>query len=264
LKSLLIEKFQKLFPILDIKFITEKVSIFIQSEKLTEHDLKSFEEKLKIWASNRNEEEKIKKCFEREDKENLEIKNTMNYLKNEVDIEDRVSVSKMSEVSSNFGKTQQNHNQTPGIKYDEITSFPLRKLLQSERQPLKKEDFSKYPDEWTAIEDHKNKVWDEEKKETRLQDKLKKNKTKETYLSQMQEKDRMKQEKKKIDNNYHRTLIYNLDKDHKEELKKSQAVQEKVNFVKEMQDEQMKDNILRKKKEFLTNREYDNKLSTLF
>jgi hypothetical protein len=255
----LIEKFQKKFPILELKFLTEKVSQFIQSEKLTESDLKSFEEKLKIWASNKNEEEKIKKCFEKEDPE---MRN--NYLKNELSDLSELSVSRMSESnkSNKTNKTNKNSQKfSPAIKYEEITNFPLRKLLQSEKQPVKKENLSKFPDEWTAIEDHKNKVWEEEKKEAKLRDKLKKNKTKETYFSQMKEKERLKQENQTMDFNYHRTLLHNLDKEDKEEFKKSQLVQEKVNYVKEMQDEQMKDNVNRKKNEFMTNRDFDNKLS---
>ena len=272
LKTLLIQKFHIKFPMLDLNFLTNKVTQFIQGEKLTDLDLKNFEEKLKILSSNKQEEHKIKKLFDSDsssvrdaregrDSEYHHMKN--NFLpKNNQEEFDNKSVSKMSDVNSIYDDSQ-SRNFSSGLKYEDITNFGLRKLLQTERKPLIKENLKIYPDEWTAIADYKKKVWEETKKESKVSDQMKKSQTRQTYQSQMNEKCVKKQTDNMTENIFHRDLMHNLEMEKKEEFKKSQQMKEKMHTVKDMQDKQIKENIDREKNEFLLNRQFDNSLSKL-
>jgi hypothetical protein len=263
LKKLLIEKFTKKFHVSEAKLIENEVSVFIQKSNLTENDLKSFEGKLKNMIEGLNEKDKIKKQLEQVNAENAnklppnEVKNNNYFQKHkDKDNDDTKSVcSRMSDISNSV----YNKN-APGLKYEEITNFELRKLLQSERKPVVREQASN-EDEWTAIAKNKKQLWEDAKKGTKEIEKINKIKTRETYDSQIKEKEQKKQVDQKTDFHYHKDLMCHVDKLTFEERKKLQEMKDKRMNERQLRDMQIQDNISRKKNDFLSNREFDNTIS---
>ena len=169
LKSLLVEKFIKKFEYNFKSVINKEVGEFIQKSNLTENDLKN-----NFISNNPNQQE-----------------------------EDTKSVcSKMSDISNRNFSNKNNQ----GLKYEEITNFELRKLLQNEKKPIIRDNI-KREDEWTVIAKQKKKQWEQEKKEIRDKDKIIKITNRQTYDSQINEKEVKKHEDRKTQENFHKTLI---------------------------------------------------------
>lgn len=269
LKNLLVEKFMKKFACNDYNLVEKEVSTFIQKEKLTEIELKQFEERLKKKLHQKNESEILKNNFEQqtETRNNEEgnnadepyMNNYMSGSKNPSQINDDArsihsNMTNMSDLSKKFSK-----NPTQ-LKYEEITNFELRKLLQNEKKPVIRKDFDNYGDEWTAIAKYKNSLWDETKKENKILDKQTKNKTRMAFDSQIQEKQQLKLLEKKMEDNHHKDVLTSVDKLTQEEMRKLSEMKKKKLIEKEMRDIQIIENIGKKKSEFQKNREYDNTL----
>jgi len=255
LKNLLIEKFSKKFGAQNRNLIQKEVALFINKEKLSEIDLKNFEFNLKAQIEDINN-----KNSQNSQNLNHELNILSKNLGNTNENNDTKSVtSKMSDISERNLSTISNQQFRGGLNYEDINNFELRQLLKSEKQVLKKNNLSK--DEWTLIAEHKNKLWQENKKTVKEEDKMKKSKTRETYIEQMKEKENRKLTQQKIENDYHRNLMNNVDTLTKIEKKQNQATLEHKQKVKEMQDAQIIENINRKKNEFIDTRTYDNKLS---
>lgn len=259
LKSLLVEKFIKKFEYNFKSVINKEVGEFIQKSNLTENDLKNFEEKLKKTIEELKEKEKIKLQLDQTENENsCKILNN-NFISNKPNQqeEDTKSVcSKMSDISN----TNFSNKNNQGLKYEEITNFELRKLLQNEKKPIIRDNI-KREDEWTVIAKQKKKQWEQEKKEIRDKDKIIKITNKQTYDSQINEKEVKKHEDRKTQENFHKTLMCTVDKLTKEEREKIEIMKEKKMNEKELRDKQIQNNIERKKNEFMSNRKFDNTLS---
>jgi hypothetical protein len=266
LKSLLVEKFMKKFESNFKSVIESQVGIFIQKSNLTENDLKQFEEKLKKIIEELKDKEKIKQQLEGEKnnfKENENSSKLMNnnFISNKTnqqnnDDDTKSVCSRMSDISNkNFANK---NNQ--GLKYEEITNFELRKLLQNEKKPVIRDQINR-EDEWTLIAKQKKQQWEQEKKEIREKDKIIKITNRQTYDSQIKDKEVKKQQDQKSENNFHKTLMGTVDKLTKEEREKMQIMKDKRMTEKELRDKQIQNNIERKKNEFLNNRNFDNTLS---
>jgi hypothetical protein len=266
LKSLLVEKFMKKFESNFKSVIESQVGIFIQKSNLTENDLKQFEEKLKKIIEELKDKEKIKQQLEGEKnnfKENENSSKLMNnnFISNKTnqqnnDDDTKSVCSRMSDISNkNFANK---NNQ--GLKYEEITNFELRKLLQNEKKPVIRDQINR-EDEWTLIAKQKKQQWEQEKKEIREKDKIIKISNRQTYDNQIKDKEVKKQQDQKSDNNFHKTLMGTVDKLTKEEREKMQIMKDKRMTEKELRDKQIQNNIERKKNEFLNNRNFDNTLS---
>jgi len=256
LKNLLMQKIMKKFKLIDGKIIEKELNDFVQNEKLTEIGLKQFEDKIKNLLEIKNftimnskiNEENINK-----DENKLNVTDKA-YSKTSNNYDDAISMTS-SDISNIY--------EDKTLKYEEISNFGLRKLLQNEKKPMVRHDFSKYGSEWKAIAEYKKKIDEENTKNNRLIDKQTKNTTRIKFDEQIKEKDDKQENIRKIEDNYYKDMLSNLDKLEKDENRKVKEIKEKKLKEKKIREYQMKDNINNKKNQFLSDREFDNKLSNL-
>ena len=138
----------------------------------------------------------------------------------------------------------------------------MRKLLKDEKEPLKRIELSE--DEWTAIEKHKNNVYQQQLKERREKERLAKQKVKETYFNHMEEAKLKKELDKATQNEHHRHILNTVEKMKKREIDETNVMKEKKEKEKQIREMQINDNLTRKVNDFAENRQYDRNLSILF
>ena len=176
LKQLLIEKFVKKFNVgSSYRGVVEgEVSSFIKMEKLTEDDLREFENRLKKMINENNKKDILKS-------------NLLDGDENESKNECKLEISKISHTkytaddnksvysNSNASQISQQLSKFDGIKYDEITNFELRKLLQNDKKPFQKLNLATdQNDEWAAITKFKAQKLEESEKQQIISEKNKK------------------------------------------------------------------------------------------
>jgi hypothetical protein len=252
LKVLMVEKIMKKLNLhISLKREVEKeVSILIQKEKLNENDLKQLEEKLKSTYLNYPNQLYDLQSETKSKKSNID--------------DDEKSVMNNSALNKTSGSAfNRNLTEAYGIKYDDITNFELRKLLHNEKTPIIKKSFEKDGDEWTAIAKFKNKQWSEIQKENRIQDKQKKQKTREVFDSQIREKQQLKNNHARTEINFHNTLIKNVEKLTDVERRKREEIEERKRSEKDIRNKQIQENLERKLDEFSKVRNFDNKMSKI-
>lgn len=248
LKTLLITKFVKKFNCpKHEKLITAEVTSFIKKDKLTDSDLKIFEEKLKKIL---DEKEKLLTKYDY-------TSNDKN--KKDDDLAREDDAADQSAMTNNFLKESKS-KLGDMIDYETITNFELRKQLESERRPLTREKFDQFGDEWTAIEKYKNEIFKTQMKKEKQDDKNKKVNTRENLNEQVKTKEIYKSLEKECDMNHHKVLMKNVRILEIEEMKKQRELEEKKKLEKEIRDKQIQENKMIKTTEFVNSRNFDKKL----
>ena len=262
LKDTLVDKFTIMLKANNNRDIIENEVInFLKKDKLNENDLKKLElsikKKINTKQSKVNLKDKLsKKEFEEE--ENIigtELKNP-----NLEDKEEKLNESGMS-GGSDLDKFD-NKGIDVRIKEQQIKNYQKIKEEELKNQTKKKSkiDYSKYANEWDAINMYNKKQFEEEKIREKKKDKEVKLRTKNDLDNQVKEKikkEYVEQLKEKeysdlVDN--HLKKLDELERKKKEEIKK-RSLQEK-----EMRDKQLKEKYVTKRIEYLKNKKYERKL----
>lgn len=258
LKSLLVEKFVKKFNVPAMtRTIEKEVALFIQKDKLTDVDLKQFEEKLKKIIETAQNSSVNSEPNNLAKKDNSDVQSHYRTDQNDQreisDKMDQMSMhSNITDISKKFSKNP--------LKYEEINNFELKKLLENQRTPLKRQDFQGQSDEWNAIDKYKNNLYQNFLKENKEREKAQKNQVRETYNSQIREKEQLKNDINIYEDKYHRALLANVNKLTEKERDQLTEMEKKRLKEKEIRDLQIQENIERKKAEFGNNRQFDTHL----
>ena len=225
LKGLLITKFCRKYGIKKPeKKIENEVKKFVEGEKLTNSDLKKLEDKIRKLL----EEEKLKTH-----NKNLTSLNEINAINNNNNIINRLSVDAKKKKYNNI--------------YEELAALESE---ESAYQPkIKKIDFSKYGNEWTAMSIYSKLLFDQENKERAIKEK-EDQKNLHNYLSyQIEEKKKKIEEEEKLEKEYKKTLKLHRKKLNEIEKEKEKALEEQKLKIQTARLKQIEDDRRRKKLE---------------
>jgi hypothetical protein len=266
LKQLLTEKILKKFNLTSnskLKIYVEKeIAVFIQKEKLTEEGLKELEEKIRINLNEKNLNEEIKNRYSQQNNaEEIRASEILNenYIpqqnNKQIETDDNKSIHS---INTQFSKELSAFD---GIKYQDITDFNLRKLLQNQKKPMRVQKInSENEDEWAAVTKYKAQKLEEIEKQSKLSERKKKIEQREIYNSQIKEKENQKQKSQLYEVKNHRILIDNLNKLNNGEKKRAEEELEKKRLEKEIREKQIQEKVERKLNDFSSNRNFDKQL----
>ena len=261
LKALLITKFMKKYAIKDSEImLKEEVSKFIEGDKLTEHELKLLDNKIKSLVTKKNDQDDLKQNLT--NRNPLIVKNNgldQLIIENKNDMNDNVSVvSKMSGVSklSKYEKRRDSMRMSENLD-DGLSHYSAFK----ETDRL---NFNDEGDEWNAIAQHNQKQFEEEKIMKRYKDKEIKKKTREALDGQIKGKITKLKDENVKNRVFDDVLLQHVEYLNGVEKEKLKVVKDNNNKEKISRDILVKDEHKRKVEDFKKERKFDKKLSIYF
>jgi len=218
LKNVFIDRFAQKFNVSNNnQIIIKEVETFLQKDKLNENDLKTLEKNISI---------KLKKFQESKNISNL--KNNLNKSNNnnfkiakpekvtESNPNNDLNTSEMS-GGSDIEKFD-NRYQTAELTQEDINNYKKSKNKPSSLIPQANIDYSKYADEWDAINMYNKKEFEKQKKLEKIKDKQIKKRVKVDLDEQIKEKLKKEYEKELKSQEYDKLLSNHLK--HLDELEK--------------------------------------------
>jgi len=245
----LITKFSKKYDTkgLSEKLIREEITKFIETDKLTEHELNRLDGKIKSLVTKCKQEDTLKKDLTGGNKETNDNINTVKDPQTKPDIGDNVSVvSRMSGVSHLSKYSEKRKNSLKPKAAEEEEDWEKMVFRNSHMKATDRLDFKQEGDEWNAIAKYNNIKAEEEIKKERIRDKETKKKTREALQAQMQVKQSKLKDERKTDLKHDEVLMQHVDYLNQVENEKEMKMHNKVIQEKNMRDTQLGEN---KKKE---------------
>ena len=261
LKNLLVTKFSKKFNLKDSdsQLIKDEIAKFVEGEKLTEHELKRLEERIKkILGDNQQHnflKNQLDKNFAINDDSITHSEYNVQLSNNKLD--DNKSV--VSRISGASHLSRYSQKKTEPIKTEDFEDDPI--FGRSKFKSANRLDFKKQGDEWNAIAQYNSQKFEEEKKNNRFKDKELKLKQKLALELQMKEKQKKLDEEKRRNLEYDNILMQHVEYQGKVEKEKQQSIKEKMIKEKLSRDSQLKDEKKRKFEEFKQERIFDKEIS---
>ena len=284
LKDLLITKFMQKYKIKDYeKIMEEEITKFLQGEKLNERDLKKLDNKikdlLKAKASKERLKEKLTQSF-LENQPNKDVLPKINTKKYDIDntlspriINPRPKILNTDQINN----TLEQRSLSSSMKNPLNTFCSRRKYKKPEeelaeleaefskeeeinKKNFKRLDFSKEGDEWNAIALYNRKLYEDQIKMEKIKDEELKRRNKADLDLQVRQRIKREYEEELKEKEYdkmmkeHQKAMDELDKKKMEEIKK-QVLKEK-----ESRDEQIRQNYMMKRIEYLKEKKFDKSL----
>ncbi len=273
LKQTLIDKFMKTFGESAVKPIIEKeVTTFLKRDKLNDYDLQQLERTLQGKLSVRQNKQNLKKNLQNP----LQTRNQA-YNQN-VNIEE----VKLPDINQNRMQNQnlcscERLNQSRMSGASDLDKFDDRNLGDQMRDEEMKDfqqinmgtekkingieiDFSKYADEWDAINMYNKKKFEEEKKKEKIKDWEMKMRTRNDLDNQIKQKIKREYEEKLKSLEYDALVDKHLKHLDELEAKKREEIKKRILKEKQMRDKQLREQYVRKRIEFLKNKKYERAL----
>ena len=256
LKGLLITKFCRKYGIIKPeKKIEKEIKNFVQGEKLTKADLDKLEERIKqllkeqqLQNHNKNLTE-INMTEPNENYENNTLKsqviNTMPNLKNE-----NTSIRNMTmsvDVKNNKKKYANMYEELAALEAEESAFKPK----------IKKIDFSKYGNEWAAMNIYSKLLYDQQLKEIAIKEKEDQDNLHKLLAQQIEERNKRIEEEKKLEKEYKKTMRIHRRKMDELEREKERALEEQKNRILQSRLVQIEDNKKRRKLEELRDKRWE-------
>ena len=284
LKDLLITKFMQKYKIKDYeKIMEEEITKFLRGEKLNERDLKKLDNKikdlLKAKASKERLKEKLTQSF-LENQPNKDVLPKINTKKYDIDntlspriINPRPKILNTDQINN----TLEQRSLSSSMKNPLNTFCSRRKYKKPEeelaeleaefskeeeinKKNFKRLDFSKEGDEWNAIALYNRKLYEDQIKMEKIKDEELKRRNKADLDLQVRQRIKREYEEELKEKEYdkmmkeHQKAMDELDKKKMEEIKK-QVLKEK-----ESRDEQIRQNYMMKRIEYLKEKKFDKSL----
>ena len=284
LKDLLITKFMQKYKIKDYeKIMEEEITKFLQGEKLNERDLKKLDNKikdlLKAKASKERLKEKLTQSF-LENQPNKDVLPKINTKKYDIDntlspriINPRPKILNTDQINN----TLEQRSLSSSMKNPLNTFCSRRKYKKPEeelaeleaefskeeeinKKNFKRLDFSKEGDEWNAIALYNRKLYEDQIKMEKIKDEELKRRNKADLDLQVRQRIKREYEEELKEKEYdkmmkeHQKAMDELDKKKMEEIKK-QVLKEK-----ESRDEQIRQNYIMKRIEYLKEKKFEKSL----
>jgi len=284
LKDLLITKFMQKYKIKDYeKIMEEEITKFLQGEKLNERDLKKLDNKIKDLLKAKASKEKLKEKLTQsflENQPNKDVLPKINTKKYDIDntlspriINPRPKILNTDQINN----TLEQRSLSSSMKNPLNTFCSRRKYKKPEeelaeleaefskeeeinKKNLKRLDFSKEGDEWNAIALYNRKLYEDQIKMEKIKDEELKRRNKADLDLQVRQRIKREYEEELKEKEYdkmmkeHQKAMDELDKKKMEEIKK-QVLKEK-----ESRDEQIRQNYMMKRIEYLKEKKFEKSL----
>ena len=275
LKQTLIDKFMKTFGESAVKPIIEKeVTTFLKRDKLNDYDLQQLERTLQGKLTVRQNKQNLKKNLQNP----LQTRNQAYNQTSNVNIEE----VKLPDINQNRMQNQnlcscERLNQSRMSGASDLDKFDDRTLGDQMRDEEMKDfqqinmgnekkingieiDFSKYADEWDAINMYNKKKFEEEKKKEKIKDWEMKMRTRNDLDNQIKQKIKREYEEKLKSLEYDALVDKHLKHLDELEAKKREEIKKRILKEKQMRDKQLREQYVRKRIEFLKNKKYERAL----
>lgn len=271
LKQLLVQKYKKMFGgFAKEEIIASEVSSFLKRDKVNEHDLKLLEKNIQKRLTQEQEQETLKANLTNQPKVQ-QTKDTVKPEESKVsepvilpDINnasaDNRSVHSAMSGASDLSKFNE---RGPGNKVmeDEIRDFKKFNSMKKDTKPKGPQiDYSKYNDEWDAINMYNKKLFEQEKIINRIKDKEVQKRTRNDLDNQVKQKLKKMYEEKLKEQEYDAIMNKHLQKLNELEEKKKLEIKKRILKEKESRDKQLKDEYIRKRIDVLKNKKYEREL----
>ena len=258
LKGLLITKFCRKYGITKPeKKIEKEIKNFVQGEKLTKADLDKLEDRIKQLLKEQqlqNQNKNLTEINMTEPNENLnkenntlrsQIINTMPNLSNEKNTIRNMTMS--VDVKNNKKKYSNMYEELAALEAEESAFKPK----------LKKIDFSKYGNEWAAMNIYSKLLYDQQLKEIAIKEKEDQDNLHKILAKQIEDRNKKIEEEKKYEKEYKKTMRMHRRKLDEIEREREKALEEQKNKILQSRLVQIEDNKKRKKLEELKDKKWE-------
>ena len=275
LKQTLIDKFMKTFGESAVKPIIEKeVTTFLKRDKLNDYDLQQLERTLQGKLTVRQNKQNLKKNLQNP----LQTRNQAYNQTSNVNIEE----VKLPDINQNRMQNQnlcscERLNQSRMSGASDLDKFDDRTLGDQMRDEEMKDfqqinmgnekkingieiDFSKYADEWDAINMYNKKKFEEDKKKEKIKDWEMKMRTRNDLDNQIKQKIKREYEEKLKSLEYDALVDKHLKHLDELEAKKREEIKKRILKEKQMRDKQLREQYVKKRIEYLKNKKYERAL----
>ena len=275
LKQTLIDRFMHSFGEIAVKPIIEKeVSTFLKRDKLNDYDLQQLEKTIQGKLSVKKKKKDLRKNLSNPNNDRNQTYQGNNINVEEVKLPDinqsrlqnknlcsceRLNQSRMS-GASDLDKFD-DRNLGDQMRDEEMKDFQKLNLGVKEKENNKIDfDFSKYADEWDAINMYNKKKFEEDKKREKIKDHEMKLRTKNDLDNQIKQKIKREYEEKLKSLEYDALVDKHLKHLDELEAKKREEIKKRVLKEKEMRDKQLREQYVKKRIDFLKNKKYERAL----
>ena len=275
LKHTLIDRFMQSFGEIAVKPIIEKeVSTFLKRDKLNDYDLQQLEKTIQGKLSVKKKKKDLRKNLSNPNNDRNQTYQGNNINVEEVKLPDinqsrvqnknlcsceRLNQSRMS-GASDLDKFD-DRNLGDQMRDEEMKDFQKLNLGVKEKENDKIDfDFSKYADEWDAINMYNKKKFEEDKKREKIKDHEMKLRTKNDLDNQIKQKIKREYEEKLKSLEYDALVDKHLKHLDELEAKKREEIRKRVLKEKEMRDKQLREQYVKKRIDFLKNKKYERAL----
>ena len=260
LSQLLIEKLMhKLnIPSTNRIIVQKDVEKLLQKENINEKDFKQLEKTIKNKLSSINSQKILKN--------NLKKKQNINNFENEenIIIPDNTKNEDLNNSYMSGASDLEKFNEKSNKEKNREKAFEKYKNCHSIRPvsslPKIEIDYSKYKNEWDAINQYNKKKYEEDLKNEKIKNWEIKMRTKSDLMAQIKEKIKKEFEKELKNKEYDKLLQKHLKNLDNIELEKQKIIKQKAMKEKELRDKQQKESYINKRIEFLKNKLYEKEL----
>ena len=275
LKQTLIDRFMHSFGEIAVKPIIEKeVSTFLKRDKLNDYDLQQLEKTIQGKLSVKKKKKDLRKNLSNPNNDRNQTYQGNNINVEEVKLPDinqsrlqnknlcsceRLNQSRMS-GASDLDKFD-DRNLGDQMRDEEMKDFQKLNLGVKEKENNKIDfDFSKYADEWDAINMYNKKKFEEDKKREKIKDHEMKLRTRNDLDNQIKQKIKREYEEKLKSLEYDALVDKHLKHLDELEAKKREEIKKRILKEKEMRDKQLREQYVKKRIDFLKNKKYERAL----
>ena len=256
LKGLLITKFCRKYGIIKPeKKIEKEIKNFVQGEKLTKADLDKLEERIKQLLKEQQLQYHNKNLTEINMTE-PNINNVNNTLRSQViNTMPNLTNDNNSFRNMTMSVDGKNNKKKYSNMYEELAALEAEES--SFKPKLKKIDFSKYGNEWAAMNIYSKLLYDQQLKEAAIKEKEDQDNLHKILAKQIEDKNKKIEEEKKLEKEYKKTLRIHKRKMDELEREKERALEEQKNRILQSRLVQIEDNKKRRKLEELREKKWE-------
>ncbi len=264
IKDLLVIKFMKKYGIKENDInIEEELRKFLKKEQISEHDLKNFDYKLRNLITERRSFSNLQRNLtlsdnnlnEYKDRPDILNNNTIEYPDDNKSVRSKMSgISKLSFFSNLDANKRVLKNQTYKDLKKDIEEHKIQKEL-----PV-----TIGGNNWAEINNYNQKLFEKEKKESKIKEFEIKKRMKETLDDQVREKIQRKSMEIERERVFDDIVLQHVTNMNNLEQEKKQTLKLKMLREKETIDKQLEDDLKRKRMEAIQKRRYEKDLGKYF
>jgi len=258
LKNLLIVKFRKKYGLNDTEQVLEdEISNFLKNEKLTDKDLKNFDNHLNQIIS--------------ETRTSQNLRNNLNNNVHNNNSDDDEKKVKLPDINNDNASVVSDRSKMSGIsklsKFSDMND--VKRAIKKATYKDFKEEVDKYNegklvtpvelqgDNWGAINKYNHKMFEQEKKESKMKDKEVKRRLRDDLDIQMREKMLKNHAELKMNREFDYAFLQHVENLNNLEKEKELGIKKKILMTKTCRDNQLKDEIKKRKIETKENKKYE-------